>query len=63
MILSGVTFTNGRLHETGQRGQDVNRGVDTLVVQLTVNENLSLGNITSQVRNRVRDIYNEGSVS
>ena len=56
MILTGHALTDGRLHETRERGKDVDRGVDTLVVELTVNEDLTFGNVTSQVGNRVGDV-------
>lgn len=56
MVLSSATLANGRFHETRQRRQYVNWRVDTLVVQLTVNEDLTLGDITRQIGNRMRDI-------
>ena len=40
------TFSNGRLHETRQRWQDVDRRVNLTIMQLTVNVNLSLRDIT-----------------
>lgn len=56
MILTGHALTDGRLHETRERGKNVDRGVDTLVVELTVNEDLALGNVTSQIGDRVGDV-------
>ena len=56
MVLPSTTLTNGRFHQTRQGWKDVNRRADTLVVELTVNEDLTLSNVTSQVGNRVGDI-------
>jgi hypothetical protein len=56
VILACVALADGRLHETRERGEDVDGRVDTLVVELTVNEDLALGNITSQIGNRVSDV-------
>jgi hypothetical protein len=59
MVLSCAALTDGRLHETREGGQHVDRWVDTLVVQLTVNEDLSLRNVTCQVRDGMCDIFEE----
>ena len=56
MILSGKLFSDSRLHKSRERGQDVDRGVNLPVVELTIDEDLALCNITSQVRDRVSDI-------
>lgn len=56
VVLARVALADGRLHETRERGKDVDGWVDTLVVELTVDENLALGNVTSQIGNRVGDV-------
>ena len=54
MIFS-VLF-NGLLHQPGEGGEHVDGRVDLLVVKLPVNENLSLSDVTSQVRNGMSDV-------
>lgn len=56
VVLPSTTLTNGRFHQTRQRRKNVNGRVDALVVELTVNEDLTLSNVASQVGNRVGDI-------
>jgi len=56
VVLASVALANSGLHQTRERGKDVNWRVDTLVVKLTVNEDLTLGNVTSQIRNGVSDV-------
>jgi len=56
MVASGVAFADGRLHQTRQRWQDVDWRVDTLVVQLTVDEDLTFGDVACQVGNRMGDV-------
>jgi len=57
VILSGKLFSDSRLHKSRERGQDVDRGVNLPVVELTINEDLAFCDITSQIRNGVSDIY------
>lgn len=57
MVLAGEFLTNSALHETRQRGQDVDRWVDLPVVQLTVDEDLALRDITRKIWDRMRDVY------
>ena len=54
MIFS-VLF-DGLLHQSGEGGKHIDRRIDLLVVKLPVNENLSLSDVTSQVRNGVSDV-------
>lgn len=54
MILS-VLF-NGFLHETREGGEDVNRRVDLLVVELSVDEDLTFGDVAGQIGNGMGDI-------
>ena len=56
MVLARVALADGGLHETGERGQDVDGRVDTLVVELTVDKDLALGNVASQIGDGVGDI-------
>ena len=56
MILTGQTGTDSSLHKTGKRGEHINRGVDTTTVKTTVDVDLSLSNVTSQIRNRMGNI-------
>lgn len=56
MIFPSQLLSDGALHETRQGRENVNRWVYLSVVQLPINKNLTLGNIPSQIRNRVRDI-------
>jgi len=56
MILPSQFLANGTLHKTGQRGQNIDGGIDLSVVQLTVDEDLPFSDIASQIRNRVRNI-------
>lgn len=57
VVLSSELLADSRLHESGQGGQDVDRGVDLLVVELTIDEDLSLCDIARQIRNRVGDVW------
>lgn len=57
VVLASTAFTNSRFHETRKRWEDVDGRADTLVVKLTINEDLTLSNVTSQVRNGVSDIW------
>ena len=54
MILS--IFFDGLLHQSGKRREHVDWGVNLLVVKLPVDKDLSFGDITSQVGNRMSDV-------
>jgi len=56
VILTGQLLTDGRLHKTRERRQNVDWWVDLTVVHLSVNEDLALSNESSQIGNRVSDI-------
>ena len=56
MILSGVTLTDTILHQSGQRRQNIDRRINCLAVKLTVQNDLTLGDVSGQVRDRVGDI-------
>mmetsp|Transcript_13236 Transcript_13236/g.27456 ORF Transcript_13236/g.27456 Transcript_13236/m.27456 type:complete len:441 (-) Transcript_13236:62-1384(-) len=56
MIGTSHAFTNGGLHETGQGGQDVNGREDPLGMQLTIQINLSFGNVSRQIGNGMGNV-------
>lgn len=56
MILARMTFADGGFHKTRKRRQDVDRRIDSLVVQLAIDKDLSLCDVTSQVRNWMSDV-------
>lgn len=56
MVHSGHALANGRLHESTQRWQHVDGGIDLSVVQVSVNENLTLCDIACQIGNGMGDI-------
>lgn len=56
MVLTGVAFANGGFHKTRERGKDIDRWVNTFVVELTVNEDLAFGDVPCQVWNGMCDI-------
>jgi len=57
MVFSCQLLSDRTLHETRQRRQYIDRWVNLPVVQLSVHKNLPLSNVTGQVWNRVRNIY------
>lgn len=57
VVFARVTLANGGLHETRQRWQNVDRWVDTLVMQLTVDKDLPFGDVTRQIRDGVGDVW------
>ena len=56
MVFSCIPFSDTVLHQTGQRWEDVDRRIDGLSVERTVKHDLSLRDISGQVRDRVSDI-------
>src|SRR5699024_1106040 len=56
VVFSCIPFSDTVLHQTGQRREDVDRRIDGLSVERTVKHDLSLRDISSQVRDRVSDI-------
>uniref|UniRef100_A0A182QVN8 Uncharacterized protein n=1 Tax=Anopheles farauti TaxID=69004 RepID=A0A182QVN8_9DIPT len=56
VVLAGHALADGGLHQTRQRRQHVHRRVDLTIVQLTVDVDLTLGNVTGQIGNRMGDI-------
>lgn len=57
MIFSSEAFADGGFHETGEGGEHVDGWVDALVVKLSVDEDLALGDVACQVGNWMGDIY------
>jgi len=57
VVFAGVALADGGLHETGEGGEDVDGWVDTTVVKRAVDEDLTFGNVSSQVRDRMCDIW------
>ena len=58
MIFPCQFFADGALHQTRQGRQYIDGRVDLSVVQLTIDENLALSDVASQIRNRMCYIYN-----
>ena len=56
VINSGEALTNGRLHETREGWQHIDGWIDLSVVQISVDEDLTLSDISSQVRDWMGDI-------
>lgn len=56
MVLTGHALADGRLHQTRQRWQHVDWWVDLSVVQLTIDVDLALGNVTGQIGNGMGNI-------
>ena len=54
MVFARHALTDGGLHQTGEGGKHVDRGVDLSVVQLAVDVDLAFGDVTGQIRNRMR---------
>ena len=57
VVSASHALSNGRLHQTRERGQHVDGREDLPVVQLPVNVDLTLCNIACQVRDGVSDVY------
>ena len=56
MILAGVTFANTVLHQAREAGQHADGRVNALLVQIAVQHNLPLGDITCQVGDGMGDV-------
>ena len=56
VIGSGVALADAVLHQTGQRRQNRDRRIDTALLQTSVQNDLTFGDIACQVRDRVGDI-------
>jgi len=57
MILPCQLLTNSALHQTRKRRQHIDGRVDLPVVELPIDEDLALSNVTSEIRNRMCDVY------
>ena len=56
MILASKLLTNGALHETRQRRQNVDRWVYLPVMELTVDKDLALRDVSGEIGNGMGDI-------
>ena len=56
MVRPGEALADAVLHQAGQRGQDVDGGIDTGLVHIPVQHNLSLGDVAGQVGDGVSDV-------
>ena len=56
MIFSGEAFSDAVLHQTGQRRKYVDRWINCLAMKLAVQNDLTFGDISGKVRNRMRNI-------
>lgn len=63
MVFAGMAFADGGFHETGEGWEDVDGWVDTFVVELTVDEDLTFGDIASKIRNGMCNICKGKSAS
>jgi hypothetical protein len=59
VVFPCAALADGGLHETGERGEDVDGWVDTLVVELTVDEDLAFRNVTCQVGDGMCDVWDD----
>jgi len=57
VILPGEFLSDGGLHKSGERGKNVDRRVDLSVVKLSVDEDLSLCDVTGKIGDGVGDIW------
>ena len=57
MVFASVAFADGGFHETGEGWKDINGWVNTFVVELTVDEDLSFSDVACKVGNRMSDIW------
>ena len=57
MVLSRHSFSNGRFHETRKGRKHIDGWIDVPVVQLTIDVDLSFGNVASQIGDRMGDIW------
>ncbi len=56
VVFPRVTFADDGFHEAGEGWEDVDWGVDALVVELTVDEDLAFGDVAGQIGNGVGDV-------
>jgi hypothetical protein len=56
MILSGQFLPNGALHKSRKGGEDIDRRVDLAIVQVSVDNNLPLCDVTCQIWDRMGNV-------
>ena len=57
MVFAGVAFADGGFHEPGEGGKHVDGGVDALVVELTVDEDLAFGDVARKIGDGMGDVW------
>ncbi len=57
MVFAGVAFADGGFHEAGEGGEHVDGGVDALVVELTVDEDLAFGDVAREIGDGMGDVW------
>jgi len=57
VVLASMAFADGGLHETGKGREDVDRWVDTFVVELTVDEDLAFSDVACEIGNGVGNVW------
>ena len=56
MVETGHTLTDGTLHQTRKRRKHIDRRIDLTVVELTINENLTLRDVPGKIGDGMGDI-------
>jgi hypothetical protein len=56
VVLARMAFADGRLHQSGEGWENVDGRIDTLVVERTVDEDLTLGDVSSEIGNGVSNV-------
>ena len=56
VVFAGMAFADGGFHEAGEGREDVDGWVDTFVVELTINEDLALSDVTCKIGDGMGDI-------
>lgn len=57
VVFAGVAFADGGFHEPGEGGEHVDGGVDALVVELTVDEDLAFGDVAREIGDGMGDVW------
>src|SRR5579871_1144107 len=53
VVAARPSLSNAVTHQAGQRGQDIYRRIDSSAIEITLQDNLALGDVSGQVRNRM----------
>ena len=57
MVFAGVAFSNGGFHKARERWEHVDGRIDTFVVELTVDEDLTFRDVAREIRDGMGDVY------